>query len=261
MNEFNDWLKVNGRAKNTRRGYCQRIEDFLKFVGDDISKETIERFLLSLQDKRANKTINCYRNAISAYLKFKKLEVEVPDKLKEPFKIPDAITIEQFEKQVIPVVKKSFKIPEKVCAIFYLLFYSGLRPSELVALKRRDIDLQNLQGKAFRQKTNGDDIFMFPEKVRDIMKIYFIIEPEEKNAFNVSTKGVRRMTRKIKEHFPDFNLRPYLFRHSSATRLLNEGFSLLDIQNFLGHSQLQSTQKYLYTNKDELKKKYLKKIT
>jgi len=51
-----------------------------------------------------------------------------------------------------------------------------------------------------------------------------------------------------------------LFRHSAATRLLKEGFNLLDIQSFLGHKSFRSTERYLKFNKEDLKKKYLEKI-
>ena len=222
MEEFNNWLKLKGRSHNTRRGYCQRVRDFLQATNNAVTKESVDRYLLGLQGDKVNKTINCYRNAISAYIEWKKIDIEMPPELKEAKKIPDAINIETFENEVIPIVKENFKDPERIIAIFYLLFYSGLRPSEIVALKRKDIDLKNLQGRVFRQKTNGDDIFIFPQKVSDLMKIYFILETEKTNAFNTTTRMLGKMCEKIKKHFPDFNLRPYLLRHcvSEDTEML-----------------------------------------
>jgi len=260
MNNFNDWLKLKGRSHNTRRGYCQRIRDFLKATNNVVIKETVDRYLLGLQGTHVNKTINCYRNAICAYIEWKKIDIEMPPALDEDEKLVDAITIEQFEKEIVPIIKQNWRKNEKIIAIFYLIFYSGLSPGEIVALKRKNFDLKNLQGKIYRQKTKTEHIFLFPEKVSDLMKIYFILEYEKTNAFNTTTRALGRMCEKIKKHFPDFNLRPYLLRHSFATWLLKEGFSLPEIQKLLGHKNLKSTQKYLKICTEELKKKYLKKI-
>ena len=259
LTKFDNWLKLQGKAKNTRLSYCQRVNDFVSHV-TELSQDNIDTYFLSLQDKFKNKTVNCYKDAISSYLSWKQLELTTPPSLKEPKTIPDAITLEEFEKQVKHLQNQLDEKQDKIKAIFYLLFYSGLRPSEIVALKRKDIDLENHQGKVYRQKTGDEFIFLFNDKVKQLLKIYFLIEEEKKNAFNTNTRAIGRMCEKIKKHFPSFNLRPYLFRHSSATHLLDEKFNLLEIQEFLGHKNSRSTEKYLKITKERIKQKYLERI-
>lgn len=258
--EFENWLKLQGKSTNTIANYCPRVDKFLKAIENEFTQEKINSYFLSLQVEYTNKTINCYRDAIGAYIKFKNLGLILPPPLKTVDRIPDAINIEEFETIIIAAVEEQFQKVEKVKAIFYLLMYSGLRPGEVAGLKRKDIDLKNCQGFVYRQKNRIEDIFIFTEKVAALMKIYFLDEEEESNAFNITARGIGMMCEKIKADCPNIHLRPYLFRHSSATRLLEEGFNLIEIQNFLGHRSSGSVQKYLRVTKDGLKKKYLERI-
>jgi len=54
-------------------------------------------------------------------------------------------------------------------------------------------------------------------------------------------------------------IRLYTLRHSRASHLHNKGVSIYDIANFLGHSDIRSTQIYLHTDKNYLEK--LRKLT
>ncbi len=260
MNKFIDHLKLQGRSKNTIKSYCQKVNSFVEYINNDYSQEKVNKYFLNLQEKCSNVTINCYRASIQSYVTFKNLDVKMPPLLKTITKIPDAITIEEFENEIISVVEEEFEEVEKVKAVFYLLMYSGLRPSELVSLKRKDFDLKNNQGIVLRRKNQLEDIFIFTSKVASLIKLYFLLEEEELNAFNLTIRGLQYCFEKIRGDCPNMRLRPYLFRHSSATRLLEEGFNLIEIQNFLGHKRSGSVEKYLRVNKAGFKQKYLDRI-
>ncbi len=263
IEKFTKWLDVNGYAYNTREAYIQRIQDFFEAVDGDITADSVEDYFLALKKKYTNKTINCYRDAVSTFIRFEGMDLRLPKKLPEEKTIPDAITREDFEDSIIPMVECSFKhdwMIFKVKAIFYLIFYTGLRPSEIEAMRRENIDLNNLEGKYFNKKKNEWFVFVFNEKVRYILEQYFCMEEQKKNAFNITRSGINKMCDRLKGLFPQFRLRPYLYRHSSATRLVKEGFNLLEIKKFLGHNSIRSTERYIKIDNAEFKKKYLDRI-
>jgi len=263
IERFAKWLKVNGYAYNTQEAYIQRIQDFLETVGGEITRDSVEDYLLGLKEKYTNKTINCYRDAVSTFIGFEEKDIRIPKKLPEERTIPDAITREDFEDRIIPIADLTFRKKRtryKAKAIFYLIFYTGLRPSDIEALKRENIDLENLQGKYFNKKKNEWFVFVFNEKVRCILEQYFCLEEQKKNAFNVTRSAINKMCDRLKKDVPDIRLRPYLYRHSSATMLMRQGFNLLEIKNFLGHNSTRSTERYVKLDNGEFKKKYLERI-
>ncbi|GAH21774.1 unnamed protein product, partial [marine sediment metagenome] len=108
-------------------------------------------------------------------------------------KVPDYITLDYFENQIIPVVECIFRNPLRTKAILYFMFYTGLRRNELYPLKREDINLKEREVKIYAQKVKTEEIRFFPQKVADLIKTYFSIEPEINNAFNLTKNTVKNI--------------------------------------------------------------------
>lgn len=260
IKEFDNWLILQSASQGTRETYIARVKDFLLKVNGPITEEVINNYFLNIKDKWSNKTFNGYKDALSAYVKFRKLAIALPKSQKVMKKIPDAIDNEFFENELIEKVNDIFQKPEKVKAILYLLQYCGLRPSEVVALERRDFDFKNLEVHLKRKKTNEESITVYTPKIRALIKAYFCSEPEVKNAFNVTRSAIGKMCDKLKEHIKEVRVRPYLFRHSYGTTLKKKGFDVMDIADAMGHSSLKSTECYVRRDKSEFKKKYLARM-
>lgn len=260
LTEFKNWLLVNSKANNTITSYIKKISVFLSLY-PEVNKENIEAFILSLKEKKlSSSTINTYLYAISTFLQFKGLEIRLPRSAKLDVTLPDAISIEDFTDKIIPMVDLTFKNPEKVEALLYMMFYTGLRPSEIATLRRENFDFENKRGKVFRHKRKTWGYFPLHDTVIYHLKRYFVTENQINNAFNITTSGLRRITLKLKKDFPNINLRPYLFRHSYATRLLKKKFNLAEIQQMLGHSSIQSTMRYIRVDVDDIINKYNEKF-
>ena len=253
---FDQWLKINGYANNTQRDYRQRVRDFLDFTEGNISQERLDSYFISLQENYSNKTVNCYRDAVGAFCRFKELDMKIPRRLKEDINIPETITYEEFEYRLIYLAEELFKRPEKAIAILDLMYKSGLRKSEIIALKRENIDLEKLRGKVYRSKTKDWHIFLFDNTSKARMMNYFWSSIEKENAFDIGRGGIDHIFKKLSKRFLK-KITPHVLRHSLATRLLEKGVNLRYIQKVLGHRNISSTTRYTKVNIDNLQQKYL----
>ena len=254
LEKFKEYLKLNGHSS---LNYYDRIRKFLREVKGEVSKITINSFILNLKENtKSAETVNSYINALKAYLKFLKKDITVPKYEKRTQTIPDRITLEYLEKQIIPVVECIFENPLKIKVILYFMFYTGVRRNEMLTLERKNIDLETREIKLLTPKVKREDIRFLPQKIADLVGSYFATEPEGKNAFNLKDNSIKYLFKTLKPHFKDIRLRPTLFRHSYATYLFENGASSLDLMDFLGHKSIQSTMKYVRRDKTIMKKKY-----
>ena len=152
-------------------------------------------------------------------------------------------------------------------AFFTLLYGCGLRISEAVSLNVGDIT--NNEFLKVRGKGNKDRyIPILPVVIENINK-YKVSCPynlTDKDALFLGAKGERLspriIQRKLQKMRIDMNLpsniTPHALRHSFATHLLAQGSDLRSIQELLGHSSLNSTQRYTEVNLEKIQKEYQK---
>jgi len=261
LNKYKNWLIINGNSDATIVAYLQRIKHFISKVSlDTLDEEKIIEYLLELKQNNSPSTVNGYRCAIKSLLEYLKKDISLPKQLKIEQKLPEFITKEMFEDEVIRVVECIFTNPLKVKAILYFMFFTGVRESELASLQRKNIDLEKRTAKIFNKKGKSEKIVIFTNKVKTIISHYFSTENEETNAFNISSNAIRKTFQKLKPYFKNINLHAHMFRHSFATYLRTEGFSIEDIKELLGHKSIQSTMRYAHADIKKIQEKYDKKI-
>ena len=152
-------------------------------------------------------------------------------------------------------------------AIFSILYGSGLRISEALALNIGDInhnDFLKIKGKG-----NKERIVPLLSVVKESINAYLAACPyklTDNDALFVGARGdrlspriVQRSLEEIRKQLglPD-TLTPHALRHSFATHLLAEGTDLRSIQELLGHASLTTTQRYTDVQIDTLQKEYAK---
>ena len=154
-------------------------------------------------------------------------------------------------------------------AMLELLYATGMRVSELVGLQITDV---NLVGEFVRCMGKGskERLIPFHDQALNALRQYieearntFISDSTEQALF-LNRRG-ERLTRQgfwliLKEHARRAGITtpttPHTLRHSFATHLLRGGASLRQVQEFLGHASIASTQIYTHLTNDHLREQY-----
>lgn len=150
-------------------------------------------------------------------------------------------------------------------AIMEVLYASGIRVSELVSIKLKDIDMDlgtiNVIGKGNKERI----VPIGSYAIESIKKYYQSGFLENKGDYlfygirgkRLGDRSVRAILDSyIKKVSTTLNISPHTFRHSFATHLLERGSDLRVVQTFLGHESLSTTQIYTHITKNQLKKTY-----
>jgi integrase/recombinase XerC len=158
--------------------------------------------------------------------------------------------------------------------ILEILYYSGIRVSELVGIKLTDINFAEriirIKGKGNKErivpftKECGETIQFYVKNIRSELIKKAITDSTililNNNGQKLTTRGVEYILKKIDEDIGlNYGLHPHLLRHSFASHLLSNGADLRIIQELLGHESINATQVYTHVNKEKLIKEYSKK--
>ncbi len=143
--------------------------------------------------------------------------------------------------------------------ILRLLWRSGMRVSELLALTPSDLEPYNqvlniTKAKGKKQRRVVVDPPMFA------MLSTYISEtntPEEQPIFRLSSVHIWRLCQKYGKMI-GVDVHPHMFRHSYAIHLIRNGVDLRRLQQLLGHSNIQTTTVYLQFRDQDLRDVYNK---
>ena len=184
--------------------------------------------------------------------------------------LPKPIPIDQVRKLLEQPAKMSTSEAKRDRAMLELLYASGMRISELVALNMGDV---NLGGDYFVRcfgKGRKERIIPLYEQVIQTIKEYIdrerpkLLRGKKDNALFLNARG-ERLTRqgfwqKLKEYAKsaglDDKISPHTLRHSFATHMLSGGADLRSVQELLGHANISTTQVYTHLTTEHVRKTY-----
>lgn len=273
-------LEIRNYSRNTIKTYKSIINNLYRFLLDEKDLYEDRRILRSfkkyIQYLKRNKEVS--QNYIylvtvvsKKFFEFNKLyflnEVKTPKRTKS---LPKSLN-ENEVKNLIEVITSNeekdtplaIKTKTRNQVMLALLYSSGLRISELVSLKKNDIDFEERTIR-IRGKGEKDRIVLFDEKTKNLLKSY--IDNEEKfneylflnrNGEPLTPRYIQMVTKKYaKEAGINKKVTPHILRHSFATHLLKNGVDIRVIQQLLGHSNLSTTQIYTNVDMDTIKTVY-----
>jgi site-specific recombinase XerD len=139
--------------------------------------------------------------------------------------------------------------------VVMLLYSTGMRLSEVAALKITDIDSKNMRIKVVQGKGAKDRYTILSEQVLQELRAYYIVYKPVIYLFNGSRKGCpisHRSIQHLVQHalaqagLNSKNYTVHTIRHSFATHLVDHGTDLYTVKELLGHSNLQTTMRYMH---------------
>lgn len=155
-------------------------------------------------------------------------------------------------------------------AMVSMLYLTGMRAAELLALDLADVDLRNAVASVVGKRNKQRLIPLLPELVREIENYLPAREqvlenkPETPALFVEARTGKRmgypKLRAVVRETLANVTLQskrsPHVLRHSFATSMLNNSADLQSVKELLGHESLKTTAIYTHTTFEELKKMY-----
>lgn len=148
-------------------------------------------------------------------------------------------------------------------SIIMLLYSSGMRLSEIAALKITDIDSKLMRIKIVQGKGAKDRFTILSQQVLMELRAYYLIYKPKEYLFNGYQPGKRYGMRSIqhlvqkaliKIGLDSKNYSVHTIRHSFATHLVDNGTDLHTVKELLGHSSLQTTMQYLHLTSTRIDK-------
>ncbi len=262
-NQLEYWMKHKRYSDSTMKTYCGSLKVFLTFVQpkpfNTISNHDIVRFVNGyiLKNKLSFSFQNQVINAIKLYFReilHTQLDVETIERPRREHKLPNVLSKEE--------VKAILEAPTNVKhkTMLSLVYACGLRRSELLNLKPRDVDskrhlliIRNAKGRKDRVAPISDKII---EMLRDYYKMYkpkvWLFEGQ-KNGEQYSPTSLQEILKNALNKIN--NKKPvtlHWLRHSYATHLLESGTDLRFIQELLGHKSSKTTEIYTHVSQKSL---------
>lgn len=231
------------------RRFLERIQKPLK----EISKKDIREYLEEMAEGgKAGSTLNIHLNALKFFFWAclgKKTNVNLKYS-RVPNKLPVVLSKDEIRKLLDAIINEKHKF------IISFMYSTGVRVSELTNIRVGNLELERGFGWVRAGKGNKDRMFVIAEKIKD--KIKEIIENRDINEFLFLTNKNQKYSvqtiyliiknaAKISGIAKYKNIHPHTLRHSFATHLIENGYSIGDVQHLLGHSSPETTTVYIHT--------------
>lgn len=279
IEKFLNYLKAERDASpHTLRNYAKDLEVLRRALGETPWEKAdllaLRQFAAQQREGGLSKVTIARRVAtIRSFFRFLHREGHVPAnpalglvRPKQDRHLPSFLSVEETTRLMEAPAGDSFAA-RRDRAILETLYSTGLRVSELVNLRVRDVDLI---GGTLRTVGKGRKERMVPmgsysiQAIRAYLKVLTPSETEpDRPLFRNQRRGrltdrsVRRiLNRYLLQVSVDRKISPHSLRHSFATHLLDRGADLRSVQELLGHSSLSTTQIYTHVTTERLKKVY-----
>ena len=247
-------LKLEGLSTYTIRNYslaAKSLFNHSKKKPKDLDEQDARQYLSTLFDNSSSSTISLYASALRYF--YSEILNKPMGRIKIPKKeriLPNILTRDEIDLIIKAAPTKKSEL------IIRMLYSTGVRVSELVSLRKQDIDFNT--GRA-RIKGKGKKVrqILIPPKILAELKTFCVdkinfVFSEKKQ---MSTRNIQKIFKRIakKTKFPK-KITPHILRHSYATHLLEGGVDIRVIQSLLGHKNLATTQIYTEVTDSLLKK-------
>lgn len=271
---FLDAKKIEGCSERTIHYYRTTIERLLQTIITPIRKmttEEIRHYLVDYQQVNncSKVTVDNVRRNISSFFSWLEEEDYI---LKSPMKRIHKIKTKQQVKETIS--DEAIEQLRDSCnclrdlAMIDLLYSTGIRVGELVNLNISDIDFEARECVVFGKGDKERRVY-FDAKAKIHLQEYLNSRQDRNPALFVTLdapydrlkiSGVEIRMRRLGRMLNMTRIHPHKFRRTMATRAIDKGMPIEQVQKLLGHSQIDTTMQYAIVNQTNVKTSHQKFI-
>lgn len=286
IQNFIDYLHFEKRySPKTLTAYQNDLRQFFDFIRDtyelsdaiSADYQMVRSWIVHLLGNNISaRSVNRKISALKSFYKYLQkqelIEINPVLKVTPPKtnkKLPEFVDKEKMDMLFDPAIfTDDFEgIRDKL--IIELLYYTGIRLSELINIKDTDIDLLRSQIKV-TGKRNKERLIPITDELKNTIELYKHVRDNEierlksNSYFFVTIKGKniyeKLVYRVVNSYLSQVSTlqknSPHVLRHTFATHMLNNGADLNAIKEILGHSNLAATQVYTHNTIEKLKTVY-----
>ena len=284
LQEFKLYIEVEKNfSKHTVTAYNSDILSFLVWLNDrkieDVNYSLIKEYLFYIQQFNYSKTTTARKIAsLRTFYRFlyreKVIEANPALGVHSPKRgksLPEFLTEPEIEK-IMNNIKIDTPAGYRNRAILEILYATGMRISELSSLNFENLNLDENEIKVFG-KGSKERIVLVSERAKSFLETYIktvrymIFKTDSskssdpvfinKTGYRLQPQSVRLAIKDVVEKIElPKHVTPHVFRHSFATKLLENGADLRVVQEPLGHSSISNTQIYTHVSTERLKQTY-----
>lgn len=271
---FLEAKKIEGCSERTIQYYRVTVEKLLEDITTPIRRittEEIRRYLVEYQkiNNCSKVTVDNIRRNISSFFSWLEEEDYI---LKSPMKRIHKIKTKQQVKEII-----SDEVIEQLrdhcncmrdLAMIDLLYSTGIRVGELVNLNVSDINFEARECVVFGKGDKERKVY-FDAKAKIHLQEYLNNRQDNNPALFVTLdapydrlkiSGVEIRIRQLGRSLNIEKIHPHKFRRTMATRAIDKGMPIEQVQKLLGHSQIDTTMQYAIVNQNNVKNSHQKYI-
>lgn len=271
---FLDAKRIEGCSERTIQYYNTTVEKMLHHITVPVRKmttEEIRKYLVEYQkiNNCSKVTVDNIRRNISSFFSWLEEEDYI---LKSPMKRIHKIKTKQQVKETIS--DEAIEVLRDSCeclrdlAMIDLLYSTGIRVGELVNLNIVDVDFESRECIVFGKGDKERKVY-FDAKAKLHLQAYmkqrkddnpalFVTLDAPHNRLKISGVEIRIRTLGRKNHME--KIHPHKFRRTMATRAIDKGMPIEQVQKILGHSQIDTTMQYAIVNQTNVKASHQKFI-
>jgi len=253
-------LKIRNYSQKTVKSYLYGLKEYFSFKKaslENLDVENIKEFLLRSEQKGVSaQSRNLFLNAIKFYYRnvvkdSQKVDIRSAKKSKS---LPVVLSRKEIEQILLSTQNAKHKL------LLSLAYGAGLRVSEVIAVKVKDVDLDEMTIHIKKAKGQKDRISVLPEKLIDNLRN--VIAGRSSNDFVFASERGGKLTARTAQKIFENSLKKagikkdatfHSLRHSFATHLLENGVDVRYVQELLGHQNIRTTQRYTQVTNPKLK--------
>ena len=255
---FLDAKKIEGCSERTLQYYRTTVDQMLKHISSPIRKITTEEIRVYLAEYQqrghcGKVTVDNIRRNISSFFSWLEEEDYI---LKSPMRRIHKIRTKTVVKDVIS--DESIERIRDACAekrdlaIVDLLYSTGMRVGELVRLNIADVNLEQWECVVFGKGDKERRVYLdakakvhiseYLKERKDTNPALFVTLDAPFSRLQIS--GVEIRLRTLGRRLSLERIHPHKFRRTMATRAIDKGMPIEQVQQILGHSQIDTTMQY-----------------